>query len=153
MSLKRSPSLDYACMVLEMMPYVPGNHLNSLMQKHAVTHSKESLRTYPQGVRQKCFMNSLNLALEYPDLVYVEGYAIPDLDIPIPIHHAWCLDPDRRVVDTTWSVHGVDYAGIPIKTNFASKCATVSKYYSVFFNPLAANLYMHADPKSFLAPI
>lgn len=53
------------------------------------------------GSRQmakECFRNALMMAQER-SLDYVEGYA---LGHGIPVHHAWCLDADGKVVDPTW---------------------------------------------------
>ena len=45
-----------------------------------------------------CFQNAFHAAVQY-GLQYVEGYAYAGL---IPVHHAWNVDDQGRVVDFTW---------------------------------------------------
>lgn len=58
-----------------------------------------------------CYDNTLETVEASYGLVYVEGMAIPERH-DIPVHHAWCADADRRVVDTTWDPVGRVYLGI-----------------------------------------
>jgi hypothetical protein len=48
-----------------------------------------------------CYMNSYRLMIS-SELRYVEGYAQRE-ELSIPVLHAWCLDEDDAVVDTTWA--------------------------------------------------
>lgn len=61
-------------------------------------------RDLPKGFRRgkakACFENSINLVVRKRDLRYVEGYVMHNV-IPIPIHHAWAVDADNRVIDVT----------------------------------------------------
>lgn len=45
-----------------------------------------------------CFENAFRAADRY-GLLYCEGYATTGI---LPVHHAWCLDDQGRVVDFTW---------------------------------------------------
>lgn len=56
---------------------------------------------FEQMAPQMCFMNSFKLAENDDRLHYVEGYALRD-HVPLPIHHAWCVDDDDKVIDATW---------------------------------------------------
>ena len=47
---------------------------------------------------QHCFENAF-VAADRHGLTYCEGYATTGI---FPVHHAWCLDDDNRVVDFTW---------------------------------------------------
>jgi hypothetical protein len=61
-----------------------------------------------------CFRNAGRLAMEHEELTYVEGYAC-DPSHGATIKHAWCVDPDKRVVDPTWrdaSDRGVVYLAV-----------------------------------------
>jgi hypothetical protein len=61
------------------------------------------------GAARQCFRNSVRLALRRPRFyTYVEGYAINKWAAGRPVAHAWCVDPEGFVVDTTWD-EGADY--------------------------------------------
>lgn len=77
---------------------------------------------YPKGVPQYCFSNSFKAAREY-GLVYVEGFAALD-DLPLPIHHAWCVEPgSNKVIDVTTTKIAY-YVGIPFKLSALKKHTT-----------------------------
>lgn len=48
--------------------------------------------------RQRCFENAFKAADRY-GLTYCEGFASTGI---FPLHHAWCVDGENRVVDFTW---------------------------------------------------
>src|SRR5688500_4268594 len=54
----------------------------------------------PAGPKRQCYQNAGTLVVESPDLTYVEGYAQPP-GLP-PVHHAWCVDAEGRVIDNTF---------------------------------------------------
>jgi len=82
------------------------------------------------GTLGECFKNAALLAMEHPELTYVEGFAT----CVIPMHHAWCVDPDGNVVDSTWRTLGTSYFGIPMSTDYVRETALRTGLYSVFFN-------------------
>lgn len=51
---------------------------------------------------QACFSNSQELVLQRDGLRYVEGDAWMDGCL-FPIHHAWVINTDDLVIDTTWT--------------------------------------------------
>jgi hypothetical protein len=53
------------------------------------------------GSKRQCFKNATLCALARNDVFYAEGYAI-DPYFPVPIQHAWLVDPAGRVIDPTW---------------------------------------------------
>lgn len=66
----------------------------------------------PRAVPMRCFENAANLAIRDPGLAYAEGVAL-DPGIPLPVHHAWVVDPGGRVVDPTWpDPERCEYIGI-----------------------------------------
>lgn len=75
------------------------------------------------GRAKECFRNAALLAQENAELTYVEGYA--DCG-SFPMHHAWCVDANGRVVDPTWREKGAspiaewEYLGIPLTTEFVT---------------------------------
>lgn len=68
---------------------------------------------YPAGYKRQCYQNAAKLLEEDSTLTYAEGYAyLPGL---IPVHHAWCIDAEGRVVDNTWdNPENAEYFGIPM---------------------------------------
>ncbi len=71
----------------------------------------------PKGMRKGrakgCFENAGKLVMNSVDWKYVEGYAISER-LGILIHHAWCLDENGIVVDSTWKdPQHCQYMGIP----------------------------------------
>jgi hypothetical protein len=61
-----------------------------------------TVQSYPSNLRpmvpQQCFDNAYRMARKY-GWRYVEGYALGIL----PVHHAWVVDHDDRVIDPTWA--------------------------------------------------
>lgn len=55
---------------------------------------------YEYGLPKLCFGNAIALAL-LRGLGYVEGYAMGPFGLPI--HHAWNVDEEGRLIDVTWS--------------------------------------------------
>lgn len=74
-----------------------------------------------------CFDNAAELAAEY-GLRYVEGFATFQGAAGLPVHHAWNLDAEGRVVDVTWAETGLCYRGIEfdLETVQAARAAEMS---------------------------
>jgi hypothetical protein len=65
----------------------------------------------------ECFYNAAVTACinNKHDLTYCEGYAIRQ-GLPLPIHHAWLMTPDNRVIDVTWNdATECEYLGLKIE--------------------------------------
>lgn len=60
---------------------------------------------YEYGAPKLCFANALILAAT-SGLVYVQGYAFGPFGLPIP--HAWNVDAEGGLVDTTWQSEETD---------------------------------------------
>lgn len=83
---------------------------------------------YQWGYRGMCFRNAWSLALRSSRLTYVEGYATTGF---MAVHHAWCIDENNNVVDTTWNPYAIarddrredadptkwEYFGVPIRVD------------------------------------
>lgn len=83
------------------------------------------------GSKKECFANASKLALERSDLTYVEGYAMINDRLPLPIAHAWCVDKKGRVIDNTWEKPGVSYFGVPFKTSYLAKKLSETGVYGI----------------------
>lgn len=79
-----------------------------------------------KGTNKMCFRNALYVA-EDRGWTYVEGFAAG----LIPVHHAWCLDKDGTVVETTWAEPGHSYMGVPIDVDTAWLAVALSGTFSV----------------------
>jgi hypothetical protein len=65
--------------------------------------------TYQRGGFKACFHNAYVACVRARGrLRYVEGYADGSI---MPVHHAWCVDENDGVVDTTWEGTWVDPGG------------------------------------------
>ena len=67
-----------------------------------------------RGKPKECLYNALLFAVMYPELDYVEGYALhADTRIDHPVEHAWCVDAKGNVIDPTWHEKvGREYFGV-----------------------------------------
>ena len=82
-----------------------------------------TMRGYERGQPQQCFANAGMLVMSQPgdELTYVEGYAMRD-DLPLPIYHAWAVDGQGRVIDTTWCDRQKrSYLGVPFNFSYLSR--------------------------------
>lgn len=87
----------------------------------------------PKRKDRECFFNSSRLALDYPELIYCEGYAIPEV-IHMPFHHAWVTDQSGTVIDPTWKNPGVEYFGVPFSHEYLLLAMAGSGYYGIMDN-------------------
>lgn len=101
--------------------HFPDDFYYSCSEDVVLQYGKEFIPTplqkpYVKDTPKYCFFNSYKLALEYPSLLYVEGFAMIR-NLPIPIHHAWCIDKNDpyKVIDVTADLES--YIGIPFKRN------------------------------------
>ena len=86
------------------------------------------------GVPRQCFRNSVRLALRRPRFfTYVEGYAIDTWVGRCPVAHAWCVDQEGFLVDSTWD-DGTDYFGVPFRVAYVKRMAGARRDYSLIDN-------------------
>ena len=73
-----------------------------------------------RGKSKECYSNAYRLAddIKYR---YVEGFAISDIGILLPIQHAWVTDKKGNVIETTWPKSGFAYYGIPFGQTMLNK--------------------------------
>jgi len=83
-----------------------------------------------------CFMNATEDMWHdgRKTLRYCEGYVLPG-DVELPIAHAWCVDSDGLVVDTTLADPvGWEYYGVLLRRDYVYKTITDGGYYGVLDN-------------------
>lgn len=103
----------------------------SVVLIHGKQYTPQKLPSkYKMAQAKKCFQNAFELANSNPELTYVEGFAVPDF-VPIPIHHAWTVDKQGKVVDNTWKTPGAEYMGVPFELPFIYKVQTETEQYGV----------------------
>lgn len=71
-----------------------------------------------RGTDGECYNNALRLALDNPNLIYVEGFG--DGGGGRRFHHAWVTDGQGRAIDSTWRKPAAVYAGVPFRTSFVA---------------------------------
>lgn len=88
----------------------------------------------PAMQKRQCFYNCTMLALEHPELTYVEGYGCN----MIPTMHAWCIDAQGRVVDPTWDYReGLNYYGVAFSRDYLRQVygGKDKKFYGLIDSP------------------
>ena len=111
--------------------YTGGTHHYKIIKDHGVDCSDfERVKTKKMQAKQ-CFANAAHLAIE-KGYTYVEGYATTKV-VNFPLIHAWCVTRDGKLVDPTWQ-DGVEYFGVPIKTDYLLEVLSESGMYGIFEN-------------------
>lgn len=96
----------------------------ALLEKFVLKHGKDGIpvigthaKRFPRGETGLCYMNATLLVQRVPALTYCEGFAVKP-SIRIAIQHAWAIDGEGRVIDTTWGQDELDvsYLGVSIDT-------------------------------------
>ena len=96
-------------------------------------------KRYRLGTPRNCYEDAALLALDSRRLTYVEGYAMSIFPVP----HAWCVDPQGRVVDKTWAAvdaafptnrSNLAYFGLEIPDGALYAALHKNKVYGVFAN-------------------
>lgn len=112
--------------------------------------SRELPAHLTRGEPRQCYKNAGVLATHRPELAYCEGYALrAGL---IPVHHAWCLDPDGVVIDPTWPHDPAnEYWGVSLSTEFLLLTLSASKVWGVLAERLPAEI-LQRHPDDYLHP-
>lgn len=85
--------------------------IRKMVLKHGVSGSGVKHK-HKRGKMGECFKNAAEAAI-FERFTYVEGFAAR-ASLAIPIHHAWVLDAEGRVIDLTWKrAEECTYIGIP----------------------------------------
>ena len=122
------------------------------LEPFVLRHASPEVRGNPlpptinPGTPKECFSNAGQHALFSEDLTYCEGFAMRS-DLAIPIHHAWVVDSEGRVIDTTWNdPQNCTYLGVEFSTKFLSKWVFKNKYWGLLASSWSIN---HAVMKDF----
>lgn len=76
---------------------------------------------------QNCFQHAAEAAMLHRDFTYCEGYAAGI----IPVLHAWLVDTNGLVIETTWEEVGEYYYGIPFRTDWVRQQLKLKRHYSM----------------------
>jgi len=145
--------IKYLRLCRKMQPKIPGYYYFSaedFVLKNGQGYTPNKLPDkYEYGPWKECFRNAANLALDNPNLTYVEGFAISI----IPVWHGWCVTKNGMVIDNTWrhDQHPpLAYYGVPLSTELLRHYLLWSEVYGILYtreNLLLKNKY---DPKEAL---
>lgn len=119
---------NYLKMVAEISPPKPDwahSSYESLVLKAGTLYTEGRLEIY--GKAKECFANAYTAAVENPGWTYVEGYA----NSIIPVAHAWCVDENGIVVETTWPEVGTEYYGVPLDLTWVMNVILETRHYGV----------------------
>lgn len=119
-----------------------------LLQAHGRPFDSPKIKKMRHCLPQRCFNNALMAMTSRYDLTYCEGYAMG----PIPLHHAWCLDQQGRVLELTWKTPGTAYFGLAFDRDYVCDHAVKTGYPSILdnMNPRKSRVF-DDDPASFLS--
>jgi hypothetical protein len=93
--------------------------IGDFLLQHGVWYQPRPLPKHiRRGLPRCCFGNALLLARSRR-YRYVEGYAVPDIGVCLPMHHAWNLDRRGNLIDSTWDKPGLTYLGIEFPLDVA----------------------------------
>lgn len=97
--------------------------------------------------KKMCFMNALHLAMDHPELTYVEGYGVALM----PTLHAWCITGEGIVVDPTWDApERCAYYGIPFDLAFAKQTVFRQQTYGLLSDPETVGLLIDLPPTAYM---
>lgn len=108
-----------------------GNTLENIVLQHGKFYNPPTFAPRPKhivkGRDKHCFDNSYHIAIQNKGYTYVEGIAVS----LIPLHHAWVLDENGIVIETTWQDAGSGYYGIAFDFKFIHQVFLDTKTYGV----------------------
>ena len=84
------------------------------------------------GKPKCCFRNASLFAASDRDLIYVEGYI---LVCGFPILHAWVLDKNNKVIETTLEESASEYFGVKFNLEYVLQMSLLRGYYGVIDCP------------------
>jgi len=87
-----------------------------------------------RGEMKLCFTNAFDLSQRFPELTYVEGYGMSS-NIPLAIHHAFCVDKKGNVVDPTWrDQEETAYFGVQFNQTYVANTILRTMHYGILDN-------------------
>lgn len=118
-------------MVEAVVAFHPESPLKYLLELGA-THDGD-VRVEDLGPLGECYSNAARAVMDRPSWTYVEGYACaPTVAIPMP--HAWAIDADGVLVETTWDKPGAHYFGLAFERRALFEHLASVGWYGVFEN-------------------
>lgn len=105
----------------------------------------------PRGTPKQCYSNAGRIALENPDMIYVEGI----IAHIIPIDHAWLINRKTgRVVDPTIknNEYARGYFGIPFCTWYLNLVLYKTKVWGLIHHTNPGLFKQEVSPKDFIHP-
>jgi hypothetical protein len=103
--------------------------------------TKPRPKGFRKGTNKMCFRNATHATFDRDGWTYVEGFATG----MIGVHHAWALDPDGNVVETTWKDSGTAYFGVRFPKEVVSRTMVATNVYGVANPVLLDALYEPED--------
>lgn len=102
------------------------------------------------GSKGQCYRNAGERALESERWGYAEGFAT--LSVPVPVHHAWLVDPEGRAVDPTWGyVPEAQYFGVVLSTEALMLHVEETRHWGMLAEALPTGL-VKRHPQEYLHP-
>lgn len=121
---------DYLAEIVKVLhsnrPLLKYNSHEALILEEGHTFGEARLDRY--GELKECYNNTLLAVEANPGWRYCEGWAYGGL---LPVLHAWALDIDGQVVETTWHEPGAEYVGLAISNSLVYGFLGATHYYGM----------------------
>jgi hypothetical protein len=106
-------------------------------------------KRYVRRMPKQCFYNARQLVRRSKALKYCEGIACRP-DLALPVHHAWAVDTDHRVIDPTWDKpETCEYLGIIFDRCYLTRSLCYSGQLFTTYGSLRLEFLKLLFPKAF----
>jgi hypothetical protein len=128
-------------------------HHYASFEEFVLTHGQSyepPKKPRPKGFRKgrdkQCFSNATDAVIWREGFRYVEGFGTAT----ISCHHAWVLDQDGNVIETTWKDAGSAYVGVEFPEEVMREATYLKGTYGVFCETLLEEPYDPEHPEAFI---
>lgn len=143
-----APNCETYLRMMSKMGVMVGDFYLDLGQARETAPLPDNVR---RGEMRQCYMNAGLLSTEHSEFAYCEGFAMRSG--LFPMHHAWCLNDQGRVIDPTWPHDEKnEYLGVALNPNFVVMSSLKTGLWGVLSERLPAEV-TDSHPTTYLHEI